>query len=277
MSKLIKDAKKTPFSHVLIITLFAVGFISIPLEKLLILFIDNNLTATLLGGIITRLFVAVLALIFIFKYRFNSQFSILNTKNCIIAFILSMLVAINNAPIVSLITGEVKVTASTVNIFLYVFYCISIGFAEEFAFRGLIFPLCLKITENKKFGAFWAIAINSAVFSLSHLVNLFNGYSIGAVALQVGYTFLIGAMCAIIFALTKNIFSAVIIHVVYDVGGLMCGTIAVGNQWNNLTIIITAILGVLVCAYMVYKTFKLDGKQLKGQYFTEDELNESNS
>ena len=241
------------------------------------MFIDNNLTATLFGGIITRLLVAILALIFIYKYRFNAQFSALNTKYCIIAFVLSMLVAINNAPIISLITGEVKITSSTTNIFLYVLYCVSIGFAEEFSFRGLIFPLCLKITENKKFSAFWAIAINSAVFSLSHLVNLFNGYSIGAVFLQVGYTFLIGAMCAIIFALTKNIFFAVIIHVVYDVGGLMCGTIAVGNQWNILTIIITAILGVLVCAYMVYKTFKLDGKQLISQYFTDDEINENNS
>jgi membrane protease YdiL (CAAX protease family) len=270
MSKLIRDAEKTPFSHVIIITLFAVGLISVPLEKLFFLFIESQLTARLIGGIIMRVIVATIALIFIYKYHFNAQFSALSLKNCIVAVVLALIVAINNAPIIGLINGNVKITATAVDILLYVLYCISIGFAEEFAFRGLIFPLCLKITENRKLSAFWAIVLNATVFSLSHLINLFNGYSVGAVFMQLGYTFLIGAMCAIIFALTKNIFFAVAIHVVYDLGGLMPNTIASGNQWDIITIIITVVISVIVCAYMVYRTLKLNGSELKNQYFTKN-------
>ncbi len=275
MNKLIQDAKKTPFSHIIIITLFAIGLISVPLDRLFSLFIENKLTSLLIGGTVMRVIVAIIALVFIFKYGFHKQFLAFSGVKSIWIIVPALIVAINNAPIIGLITGNVTIEESTLNITLYVFYCISIGFAEELSFRGLIFPLCMKITGDKKHGAFWGIALNAAVFSLSHLVNLFNGASILAVLMQVGYTFLIGALCAIVFAVTKNVFSAVAVHIVYDVGGLMCANIANGNQWDLTTIIITAVIGVIVCAYMVVKVFCLDGKAIKRQYFP-DEMEENN-
>jgi len=274
MNKLIADARKTPFSHIIIITLFTIGLISIPLERVFALFIENEITSRLLGGFVVRFFVSLLALVFIFKYNFNKQFCTVNDKKTLLILIPALLIAINNAPIIGLITGDVYVTENALNIFLYVLYCVFVGFAEELSFRGLIFPLCMKITGDKKYGAFWGIALNAGIFALSHVVNVFNGVSIGAVALQVGYTFLIGALCAIIFAVTGNIFSAIIVHIVYDIGGLMCSNIAKGAQWDLLTIIITAVLGVVVCTFMVIKTFKLDGKKIKKQYFPDITIEE---
>lgn len=264
--KIRRDAEKTPVSHIVIITLFAVGATAIPLDKLFCLFIANPVTCDLLSKIILRAILSSVAIVFIFKYGYQNAFKGKCGLIAILSIIPAILVAVNNAPIVGLITGDVKITESALNIFLYITLCLSIGVYEEVVFRGLILPLCLKITERRKKNVFWGVALSSAVFGVSHLIGLFSG-AIGATFLQVGYSFLIGAMCAIALVITKNLFTAIALHFIYDVGGLMTTYIAVGNQWDIVTIIITAVLGVLTLLFLLFTLLKIDYNSVKPLYY----------
>ena len=273
MNKLRRDALKTPLSHIIIITLFCAGGVAIPLHYLFGLFIFDTLTVNLISGITIRAILSVIAIIFIIKYGFTKP---LKSTCGIVGYLLmipAVLVCVNNAPLVGLITGEVQITASQINIALFVVYCLVIGIFEETAFRGLVFPLALKVCEKRKYQTFWGVALSSAFFAVAHAIGFIGGNPL-AVLLQIGYSFLIGAMCAISVLYTKNLYFAIFLHTVYDIGGLMTANIALGNQWDTLTIIITAILGVIVCAYMIFALFKFDKKEIKPLYFS-DEISDS--
>ena len=78
---------------------------------------------------------------------------------------------------------------------------------------------------------------------------------------------------------TGNIYSAILLHFIYDVGGLILDpslNVARGNQWDSLTITITAILGVIVALiYTVFAFIRADKpvRELFGVVDAEKELN----
>ena len=117
----------------------------------------------------------------------------------------SLAVAINNFPLIGLATGNAYVTDPIGGVLLVVAYCFAIGMFEEFAFRGLFYLMILDGRRKSTKQIFWTTAVSSAVFGLVHLVNLFIGANPGATILQVGYSFLIGGMCAIVLLKTANI------------------------------------------------------------------------
>ena len=113
---------------------------------------------------------------------------------CIPAF----LVAVNNAPLLGLATGTVYFTHTGWYLFWFIVECVAIGAFEELAFRGTVL---LMITEKRRRTTgdlVIAILLSSAVFAVVHMVNLLVGADPGAVFLQIGYSFLIGAMCAVV-------------------------------------------------------------------------------
>ena len=262
MTNLLSDAKKTPLSHVIIVTLFGIGLSSIPLDALLKLIIPDEYIAKTLGMTLTRLIFGVVAIYFIYKYGFLKNMFKKPTHIGLVMTLPALLVVVNNFPIIGVINGNVKVVGETPRIILYVIYCLSVGIYEETIFRGLVFPLCLIKTEKTKHPTFWAIALSSGIFGVAHLLNLLGGASIPATLLQVGYSFLIGGMCAISLCLTDNLIVPIILHFIYDVGGLFVGQygVGMGNQWDNATVIITAILGTIVLIYMIIVVFFIKPK-----------------
>ena len=108
----------------------------------------------------------------------------------------------------------------------------------------------LKIFGKSK-PVFLTVAISSAIFALTHLINLLNGFN-PAVFLQVGYTFLIGSMCGIVFVKTGNIFFPAVLHMIYNFGGMLVEKCGRGSLWTTQQIICTAVVGVIVGAYLVY-------------------------
>lgn len=273
MTPLRRDAEKSPVSHIAIVSLLAIGLVSLPVNDLFGLFIKETITANLLGGILIRLLLSAVAIFFIIKYGYAKRFFTVSGIG-LVAVIPALLVAINNFPIIGFFTEKITVIANDYQIALYVIYCFSVGLFEELVFRGIVFPLCLKITRRKKRGVFWAVALSSAVFGGAHLINLFGGANIGATFLQVGYSFLIGAMCAISLCIAENLLVAVILHFIYDIGGLMLANgvgIAYGTQWDLITVIITAVLGVIVLVYMTVITLKLDTEKTYSPYLIGEE------
>lgn len=267
MESLRNDAQKSPISHIAIVSLMAIGLTAIPLHLLLGLIVEDATTLTLLSQMILRIALSLFAIYLVFDYKFFRAFKLKVSLKGLVMVIPAFLVVINNIPIIALITGNVQITASTLNVVLFVFYCFSIGLYEEVVFRGIVFPLCLMATKNKKHGVFWAMAISSAIFALGHIMALLSGASIVSTLLQIGYSFLIGAMCAIVVYITHNLTIAIVLHTIFDIGGLMTTFIAVGNQWDLATIIITAVLGVIVTAYMFIVAIKSKSDKINPLYF----------
>ncbi len=168
----------------------------------------------------------------------------------------SLAVAINNFPLIGLATGNAYVTDPIGGVLIVVAYCLAIGMFEEFAFRGLFYLMILDGRRSSTKQIFWTTAISSAVFGLVHLVNLAIGASPGATLLQVGYSFLIGGMCAIVLLKTANIWYCVLLHFVYDLGGTIL-YLGGGVRWDTVTVIITAVLGVAVAVFMVISLLRI--------------------
>ena len=161
----------------------------------------------------------------------------------------ALAVAVNNAPIIGLATGNAYITDPAGGVLIMLAYCLAIGTFEEFAFRGLFFMMILEDRRKSTKQIFWTTAISSAVFGLVHLVNLAVGAGPGATLLQVGYSFLIGGMCAIVLLKTGSIWYCVLLHTVYDIGGTIL-YVGGGVRWDAVTVIITAVLGVAVAVFM---------------------------
>ena len=89
----------------------------------------------------------------------------------------ALLVVVNNLPIIGLLSGNATVERVDL-IWLFVLECIAIGFYEELAFRGFVFPLIMERTGRTKKGIFLATVLSGAVFGLMHLVNLLEGAGI---------------------------------------------------------------------------------------------------
>ena len=268
MISLKEDARKVPLFHVFIIVAIGVALISLPVYSLLELLGASKFIAFNLGGAIWRLLIAAVAVVLIYKYGFNKVlFNRKGLKNFV--FIIPMLlVAINNFPIIGLARGTVFFTNSGIENFVFILYCLSVGLVEELIFVGLVFPLFTICFKNKKHVLLLSVIFTGALFSLSHLVNLFGGASIGAVAMQVGYSFLIGGATAISLAITKNLSFSILIHFIYDIGGLLVSEngIAMGFQWDNLTIIITAVLGIITFIYALLICVKFKDERVFALY-----------
>lgn len=268
MIKLREDALTSPIYHLLIIVLMSVGLVSLPISDLFSLFIENPVYARLVGGIVIRVILFVFALFAMKKYGFFKVFKNVNAHK-ILLVLPAFLVAINNFPFVTILSGKVEITNDAVHIVLYVLYCLSIGVFEQSVFVGLVFGFCVILFRNSKYGLIKSVILGSIAFGGAHLVNLFGGASVGATLLQVGYSFLIGAMSIIVLCYTQNLIVSILLHFVYDLGGLLLSVgigIGSGMQWDIVTIVITAVLAVAVAIYVIYLAVKCDFEKVKINY-----------
>ncbi len=165
-------------------------------------------------------------------------------------------VAVNNLPILALINGTARVDRPQL-LPLFIADVLMIGVFEELAFRGVLFPVLLEKRRSSTSEIFWTTLISSALFGLIHLANLAEGAGFGATLMQVGYSFLIGGMCAIVLLKTGNLFFCILLHAVYDFGGGLIRTVGSGRLWDTPTVILTAVLAVAVIAWMLWILFRV--------------------
>ena len=169
------------------------------------------------------------------------------------------LVVVNNLPILSMIGGDAYlVHTAPVYILWFAAECLAIGLFEELAFRGVIFLMLAAGRHTTRKGLFRSLILSSAVFGGVHLINIFMGAGIGPTILQIGYSFLIGAMCSVVLLKTRNVWLCVVLHAVYDFCGNLMPTLGTGTWWDTPTVIFTAVLAVATTVYLVWQFFKLD-------------------
>ena len=259
-TKIKEYATASPFSAAVEIALIAVLLFSLPnLTK-------TGETATLVLHVVFRTAAVVLSVLISVScgFKFFAKVRVSISETCILC--LGFLVCINNFPFICLTSGNV-IIGENANVFYYILYCAFIGISEEFVFRGVILPLVAIKFKNRARAPFLTVALNSLIFSLCHAFNVFS-IGVGMTAMQVGYTFLTGGLFGIAYLITENIVFPIILHVIFDIGGLMFSQpfgIAAGNMWDLTTIIITAVLGVFATAVFFVKIYNFRLKSTEGQ------------
>ena len=90
-----------------------------------------------------------------------------------------------------------------------------------------------------------------------HLVNILLGSSPGAVIMQIGYSFLIGAMCSVVLLKTANLWLCVILHSVFNFCGALVPRCGEGIIWEPFTVTLTVIIAIATTVYMVLEFLKI--------------------
>ncbi len=175
-------------------------------------------------------------------------------------------VVVNNMPIYPLITGMANVTAPWWRVLILAAECFAVGLFEETFFRGIVFVGFLNKRRETVLKRFLAIVFSSAVFGAVHLVNIFLGASPGAVILQIGYSFLIGAMCSVVLMKTSNIWICVLLHAIYNFCGALVPDCGKGTIWEPVTVTVTVIIALATLAYMVHAFFKIKKEEVDRIY-----------
>ena len=166
-------------------------------------------------------------------------------------------VAVVNFPFSALISGVAKITKLEL-LPAFILECLAIGAMEELIFRGLFQPIFLDAFKDKKYGVTISVAVNSALFGLWHLSNLFAGASLFPTLLQVCYSFLIGAMLSAVFIRVGNIFPCILLHAVFNFGGFFVPTLGSGLFQDTIFWALTAVVGALCNVHVVLYLFRRD-------------------
>lgn len=219
------------------------------LDKSIVFDADVRIDA-LAKDVIERLFLAAFLVVFCLSTTFKSlmKFNVKPAKG-LFALVPCMLVALANFPFSAIIGGGAIVQKNQY-VWLFCLQCALIGVVEELVFRLVAWVLVTDKTKGKPLVL--QVIVNSAVFALWHLVNLLFGQGIGTTLLQVGYSFLIGAMLTTLYIVTSNIWWCVAVHAMFDFGGKLVATLGSGNVWDVPFWIATAVGGVICAVWVLY-------------------------
>ena len=245
--------KKIRFGEVAILTIMLLLLIEeLWLSKIIKSGMDAK-TGELVNMIISRVLggLAFLILTISCKYRVMSPFKNTSGKAWLIA-LPALIVALNNLPFLSLLSGEASVHGAWWQLSLLLAQCMAVAFFEEMTFRSFVMLAVMEKRRASVKDIFVSIVITSGIFGLVHLVNLFTSSPV-AVILQILYSFLIGAMCSVVLLYTRNIWICVLIHGLFNFMGDIVPSFGKGKIiWDHIpTIIITTIIGVLAAVFYV--------------------------
>lgn len=249
------------FIIISIIMMFLVQFLDLS-------FIRNPLALQMTKDSVTRLLAGSIFVVLlyqvgykIFKPKKRNLFPVL------LVILPALIIAINNFPTSAFFASRAELTEPSYLIYFFIVECLSIGFFEELIFRLVLLTVLLQRLPKTKTGVFQAVLISSSVFGLIHLVNLIGGAGFAPTILQVGYSFLTGAMWAVVYLKTKSILAVIILHASYNFfGEVMFRLGTVSNRFDTITIVVTVILAILVASYYFYTLYKIEPDELKDLY-----------
>lgn len=169
----------------------------------------------------------------------------------------ALLVACNNFPWLALASGSAKLERIELLGWL-ILQVLAVGVMEELAFRGILLPLLLERLGKTKKGMWLSILLSSAIFGLIHFANLIETPNLSATLMQVGYSALLGALCAILLLGTGNLWYCVAVHTIYNFGGGVTAYLIQGKVWNFPTILCTVLVAVFVGIWYFYRTLRIN-------------------
>ena len=202
------------------------------------------------------------SLVFIYlliRFGYKEMFSFPVNKEILIISLLAFIIAINNYPISAVLHGRYEITESSTMYFMFALDSLSIGVFEELVFRGIILLELIYVFKKTKMGNLKAILVSAMIFGGIHLLNLFSGGGVGPTLLQVGYTFLMGLMWAVVYLKTRNLWIVALLHALYNYFGMIMFKLgSIDNRYDTVTIIVTVSLALLACAYYFRQYQQMD-------------------
>ena len=248
---------KTPWEFIFVVILYVIGAVGFP-TSIFTHFLGDSENAKMLALFISRIICCILPVWLLFEVKNQKMLLKMPSLTGFLIIIPFLLVVVNNFPIIPLINGEAKFNLNNdfIKWLCYLLAVLGGVLLEEITFRGLVLPTLYKYFKNKKNREFLTIFVQAALFGIVHLVNLFAGSGIVPVITQIGYSFLIGAMCGIAFIKSGSFYTAVGLHFIFNIGGLLYDfNMITGTIWTTTTILLTAILAVIVTIYAFYLVF----------------------
>lgn len=210
---------------------------------------------SLLSAVIPRFFICVFLLVLAVEFFPAVLAAKRISAKKLLWCILPLLVALVNFPVSALIRGTATVTRAEL-LWLFLIKCLFIGLSEELLFRGIIFTSLLEHFKKNKWALFFSVLLSAVIFALFHFINLFDGAGILEVLQQVGYSFLIGAMLAVVLFMTDNLWLCVLLHALFDAGGFLISDLGVGNPQDLAFWILTIVIGVCCTVQIILTIFK---------------------
>jgi len=238
----------------LLALMIVLSFVDLP-------FISHTDDQVVVRDVMIRFIGGAMVLYWMIILGYKSMFKFDHVGRSLLIMIPAIIISINNFPIIAYLDNRAVLTEPIYRVFLFILTCLSVGFFEEIIFRGVVLTLLLKVFSNHKMNLLYSIIISSLVFAFSHLFNLFEGASYGDTFLQIGYSFLVGMLWAVMFLKTKNIWLTILLHTSYNFFGQVMFTLGdVNNRYDPYTIGITIFLSVCVAVYTygIYKKISLE-------------------
>lgn len=261
---LYKYSTESTWRFILVVVLYLIGAASFP-NGIFHFIPGPEKDVELFSIFISRTICTVIPVWLMFELKIEKLFLVKSKVADVLLIIPFFVVALNNIPFFPFALKEARfasdVTVKT--IILYIFACLGGVALEEIVFRGLVFSTLLRKYKDEKYRVFFAVLLSSAIFGITHIVNLLGGASIGSVIMQIGYSFLVGGMCSVALYFSGSIIYSIILHLIFNLGGLLSGYgMIMGTIWTTLTVTLTAIIAVIVSLYTIILLFKGEKRDL---------------
>lgn len=183
-----------------------------------------------------------------------------NVKNNLIWCLPCLAVAVANFPFYALISGGAQIVRADL-LWLFLIKCLLIATSEELLFRGALLWVVRSALAEKRHRYVLSVLITSALFGLFHLFNLAAGASLPATLMQVGYSFLTGAMFASVTLKTGNIWGAIALHFIFDIGGLIVSDLGSGSPHDWFFWILTAVCTAICAVHLIIYAVRRDRQE----------------
>ncbi len=226
-----KTAIKNPFLITVITLLLFLGILKLPLDTLLDNFDLSSQQSDDIIRLIKNLVILILAIFAIKKLKLVELSGLskhIKLQNKFLILVPLYLVIIG---VLSLLGTDLS-SISAIDFILLALVMLSVGFVEEFIFRGILQSVFLKKYGHRKNGILISIFLPAALFGALHLVNI-NMSNIAASIGQFVYAFFIGAAFGAILLKTNKLIPLVILHglinTVFSINTLLDDTVTTGE------------------------------------------------
>jgi uncharacterized protein len=215
--------------------------------------LQNNLDTQMITGSLLRILGGLVFIVIIYGLGHGHIFKIKSLSKAFLIMIPAFIVSINNFPIVAFLDGRAILTEPIYRIFLFFIESLSVGFFEEIIFRGMILVFLLDKLKEEKNGVMISIILSSLIFGFIHVLNIFNGASVNSTMLQIGYSFLVGMMWAVLFLKTGNLWLTMLLHATFNFfGQVMFYLGTVDGRYDLFTILLTIIIALFAVIYTIW-------------------------
>ena len=142
---------------------------------------------------------------------------------------------------------------STQDFLLFIISCLCTATFEELLFRAVIQNTLIEGFKNSKKSVWSAIIVSSIIFGIVHIGNLLANHNLVIMTLsQIIYAFALGIILGTTYYITKNIFSTIFLHAVFNILGSFSVLYMLPKSESADITIVAALLQIIVILPSIY-------------------------